>query len=109
MEWRALVIANIPRAELKRLARSLHHAEPNVFFDLYDDDAELPKLVAARGDDDVLSTKWREAHAVGTIAGTVATVDGKVVVKNVQLYEWRTQQATPLTGREPESSSAAPL
>jgi hypothetical protein len=111
VEWRALVIANIPRAELKRLARSLHATEPNVFFDIYDDDAELPKLVAANGDDDVLSTSWRETHAIGTIAGTVATVDGKIVVKSVQLYEWKTQQTTPLngvTGTASEASSAAP-
>jgi hypothetical protein len=108
VEWRALVIANIPRAELKRLAVSLHATEPNVFFDIYDDDAELPKLVAANGDDDSLSTDWREAHAIGTIAGTVATVDGKIVVKSVQLYEWKTQQTTPLTGTPSAASSAAP-
>ena len=96
VEWRAIVIANVPRAELRRLSRSLHADNPTVFFDIYDDDAELPKLVAANGDDDSLSTKWREAHAVGTIAGTVSTMDGKIVVKSVQLYEWRTQSTTPL-------------
>jgi hypothetical protein len=96
VQWRAIVIGNVPRAELKRLAHALHAENPSVFFDIYDDDAELPKLVAANGDDDALSTKWREAHAIGTIAGTVSTIDGKVVVKNVQLYEWKTQTTTPL-------------
>lgn len=96
VEWRAVVIANVPRAELRRLARSLHQGNPSVFFDIYDDDAELSRLVAANGDDDVLSTKWREEHAVGTIAGTVSTIEGKIVVKSVQLYEWKTQSTTPL-------------
>lgn len=109
VEWRVLVIANIPRAELRRLARSLHVANPNVFFDIYDAEDELPKLLAANGDDDALSTPWREAHAVGTIAGTVGTADGKIVVKNVQLYEWKTGTSTPLTGTAGAASSAAPL
>lgn len=96
VEWKAVVIGKLPRAELKRLAERLHQSEPKVFFDLYDDDAELPKLVAAKGDDDVLSTAWREAHAIGTIAGTVGVTNGQVVIKSVQLYEWKTGESTPL-------------
>lgn len=96
VEWRVLVIGRIPHGELVRLARSLHREHPKVFFDLYDDDAELQKLVDAKGNDDVLSTPWREAHAVGTIAGTVGVENGDVVVRDVQLYEWRTGATTKL-------------
>jgi hypothetical protein len=96
VEWRVLVIGKIPHGELLRLARTLHHDDPNVFFDLYDDDAELKKLIDAKGNDDVLSTDWREAHAVGTIAGTVAVENASVVVRDVQLYEWRTGSTTKL-------------
>jgi hypothetical protein len=96
VEWRAVVIGKLPRAELRRLAERLHSESPKVFFDLYDDDAELPKLVAAQGDDDVLTPAWREAHAIGTIAGTVGVTNGQVVIKNVQLYEWKTGESTPL-------------
>lgn len=96
VEWRAVVIGKLPRAELRALAQDLHKSEPKVFFDLYDDDAELGKLVAARGDDDVLSAAWREAHAIGTIAGTVGVTNGQTVIKNVQLYEWKTGESTPL-------------
>jgi len=96
VEWRAIVIGKLPRAELKRLAANLHATEPKVFFDIYDDDAEVAKLVAAKGDDDVLSAPWREAHAIGTIAGTVGMTNGQVVIKSVQLYEWKTGESTPL-------------
>jgi hypothetical protein len=96
VEWRVLVIGKLPHGELVRLAKTLHHEHPKMFFDLYDDDAELQKLIDARGDDDVLSTSWREAHAVGTIAGTVGRKDGVIVVRDVQLYEWRTGATTKL-------------
>lgn len=96
VEWQVLVIGRIPHGELLRLARALHHEHPQRFFDLYDDDRELQKLLDARGDDDVLSTPWREAHAVGTIAGTVGVADGGVRVRDVQLYEWRTGATTRL-------------
>lgn len=96
VEWRAVVIGKLPRAELKRLAQRLHTENPKVFFDVYDDDAEIPKLVAAQGDDDVLTPAWRDAHAIGTIAGTVGVTAGQVVIKNVQLYEWKTGESTPL-------------
>ncbi len=96
VEWRVVVVGNLPHGELVRLARTLHHDNPTVFFDLYDDDGELAKLVAAQGNDDVLSTDWREAHAVGTIAGSVAEKDGAILVRDVQLYEWRTGATTKL-------------
>jgi hypothetical protein len=97
VEWRAIVIApNTPRSSLKRLARVLHTHYPTVFFDIYDDDAELGKLVAAKGDDDALPTEWREAHAVATIAGTVSVTDAGTTIASVQLYEWRTNTTTPL-------------
>jgi len=96
VEWRVLVIGKLPRGELVRLARALHHEHPKVFFDLYDDDAELKKLLDAKGDDDVLPTAWREAHAVGTIAGSVAFEGGETKVRDVQLYEWRTGSTTKL-------------
>lgn len=96
VEWRVLVIGKLPHGELVRLARSLHREHPTTFFDLYDDDAELQKLIDAKGNDDVLSTDWREAHAVGTIAGTVGMQGGSVVVRDVQLYEWRTGTTTKL-------------
>ncbi len=97
VEWRAIVIAkDVPRADLRRLARTLHADHPRTFFDVYDDDYELPKLVAAKGNDDALTPTWREAHAVGTIAGTVGNVQGQLVVKNVTLYEWKTNTTTPL-------------
>jgi hypothetical protein len=96
VEWRVLVIGNIPHGELLRIARSLHQESPKVFFDLYDDDTHLKKLIEANGDDDVLPAAWREAHAVGTIAGSVAQKNGETIVRDVQLYEWRTGATTKL-------------
>jgi hypothetical protein len=97
VEWRAIVVRpKLPHADLVRLARALHHEFPEVFFDIYDDDAELPQLVEAHGNDDALSKTWREAHALGTVAGTVTTVDGGLEIRDVQLFEWRSFGSTKL-------------
>jgi hypothetical protein len=95
IEWRAIVIPpRTTHADLLRLARSLHAQSPRVFFDLYDDDAELPKLVAAEGNDDALSKAWREAHAVGTLTAEVREADGSATVRHFQLVEWKTLETT---------------
>lgn len=97
VEWRAVVLPKGTRAgDVRRYAKRLHARFPLVFFDMYDDDEELPKLVAAHGNDDALPKAWRDAHAIGTIAGSVKPIDGGVAVGGFQLFEWRTLKTTPL-------------
>jgi len=97
IEWRAIAIPkNTTHADLMRLVRTLHAQSPRVFFDIYDDDAELAKLVAAEGNDDVLPKAWREAHAIGTLSGEVKMIDGKATIARFQLVEWHDLVTTPL-------------
>lgn len=97
VEWHALVIApETTHKDLMELARRLRYRAPTTFFDLYDDGAELPKLIAARGNDDALPEEWRQAHAVATIAGAVSTTEEAIDVSGVTLFEWRTGATTKL-------------
>ncbi len=97
VEWRAIVVpAGASHGALMRLAHRLHLDMPTTFFDVFDDDAELPKLIAAKGDDDALPHAWRETHEIATIAGTVGSQGGVVTVSGVKLFEWKTMETTPV-------------
>ncbi|MGZ6096173.1 MAG: hypothetical protein ACXWUG_29295 [Polyangiales bacterium] len=97
VNWEAIVVhPGMSHADLLRLARLLHQTKPKTFFDVYDDDAELPALIAAQGNDDALPKKWREAHALGTVAGTVTVSDGGLEIREIQLFEWRSFRTTKL-------------
>jgi hypothetical protein len=95
--WEAIVVhPGMSHADLLRLARLLHAEKPKTFFDLYDDDAEIPALIAAQGNDDALPKKWREAHAVGTVAGTVSSGEAGLEVRELELIEWKSFRTTKL-------------
>jgi NADPH:quinone reductase-like Zn-dependent oxidoreductase len=97
VDWRALVVpTSATHDDLVKLARWLRVESPSTFFDLYDDDAQIPALVAAAGNDDALPEAWRDAHAVATIAGTVGGTPQAPEVYDLQLFEWRTMQTTKL-------------
>lgn len=97
VEWEAIVVhPAMSHADLVRLAHVLHAEKPTTFFDVYDDDTELPSLIEAHGNDDALPKAWREAHAVGSIAGAVTTSDGGAVVRDLQLIEWKSLRTTKL-------------